>query len=77
VTDPEALKQRYLRLLAWYPGWFRAQHQDEMLGVLMAGAWPGQRRPSLAEAANVIGSALGMRLRSFRTGPRNPAGPTH
>jgi hypothetical protein len=62
-------------LLAWYPRSFRREQEDEMLAVLMAGARPGQRRPGLLETADLLRSALGMRLlvamTSLRPGRRN------
>ena len=63
MTESSGLEQGYRRLLAWYPGAYRREHEDEILGVLMAGAGEGQRRPRLAESANVLWSALKMRLR--------------
>ena len=63
MTEPSGLERGYRRLLAWYPGAYRREHEDEILGVLMAGAGEGQRRPRLAESANVLWSALKMRLR--------------
>jgi hypothetical protein len=69
VTGAADLERRYRRLLAWYPEPFRSRREDEMLAVLMAGARPGQRWPGLAESADVIWSALGMRLRALRSGP--------
>jgi hypothetical protein len=65
----DRLEQRYRRLLAWYPEPFRSQREDEMLAVLLASARPGQQRPALADSADVIRSALGMRLRLLRAGP--------
>ena len=67
MSDPAVLERRYRRLLAWYPQPFRREHEEEMLAVLMAGARQGQRRPGVAESANLIMSALGMWLR--RRGP--------
>ena len=64
MSDPAALERSYRRLLAWYPRGFRREHEEEMLAVLLAGARPGQRRPGLAEAVNLILSGLGARLRS-------------
>jgi hypothetical protein len=58
-----SLEQRYRRLLAWYPQPFRSQHEEEMLAVLLASGRPGQLRPGLADSADVIRSALGMRAR--------------
>ena len=62
MSESAALEGRYRRLLAWYPPSFRREQQDEMLAVLMAGARPGQRRPDLLETADLLRSALGMRL---------------
>jgi hypothetical protein len=63
MTDREQLEREYRRLLAWYPREFRREHGQEILAVLMAGARAGQRRPGLAEAADLIRSGLWMRLR--------------
>jgi hypothetical protein len=72
VTESAALERRYRRLLAWYPREFRREQEDEMVAVLMAGARKGQRRPGLRETADVIRSALGMRLlRALRPGREN------
>jgi len=72
MTESAALERRYRRLLAWYPHRFRRQQEEEMLAVLMAGAAKGQRRPGLRETADVLRSALGMRLsRALRLGREN------
>jgi hypothetical protein len=63
---PAGLEIRYRRLLRWYPAAHRAVHQDEMLGVLMAGAEPGRSRPGMAESANLLLGAARIRLRSGR-----------
>src|SRR5262249_60972045 len=63
MSDPAALERSYQRLLAWYPRGFRREYGQEVLAVLLAGARPGQRRPGLAEAVNLILSGLGARLR--------------
>ena len=57
MTESSGLEQGYRRLLAWYPSAYRREHADEILAVLMAGAGEGQRRPRLAESANVLWSA--------------------
>ena len=72
MTDQEHLERAYRRLLAWYPREFRRENEQEILAVLMAGAPPGQRRPGLAESADLIRSGLWLRLwpsvpRSART----------
>jgi hypothetical protein len=60
---PVTLETRYRRLLRCYPAEHRAVHHDEMLGVLMAGAEPGQNWPSLAETADLLLGAARIRLR--------------
>lgn len=69
MNSAAALERRYRRLLAWYPRPFRAERQDEILAVLMAGAEQGQRRPRLTEAADLIKNAVVMRLFPGRSGP--------
>jgi hypothetical protein len=63
MTGSSGLEQRYRRLLACYPRVYRREHAEEILAVLMAGAPQGQKRPRLAESADVFWSALKMRLR--------------
>jgi hypothetical protein len=72
MTDQEHLERGYRRLLACYPRAFRQENGPEILAVLMACAADGQRRPGLAESADLIRSGLWMRLcpsvpRSART----------
>jgi hypothetical protein len=57
------LERGYRRLLAWYPRAFRRENGQEILAVLLAGAADGQRRPGLAQSADLIRSGLRMRLR--------------
>lgn len=52
------LEARYRRLLACYPREHRARHEEEMIGVLLAGARPRQTRPRPAEAADLLWGAL-------------------
>ena len=63
MTDQADLERGYRRLLAWYPPEFRRENGQEILAVLMAGARDGQRRPGLAESADLIRSGVWMRLR--------------
>ena len=63
MTDREHLERSYRRLLAWYPREFRREHGPEILTVLMAGDPDGQRRPGLAQSADLIRCGLWMRLR--------------
>ncbi|MFI6317804.1 hypothetical protein ACIBG8_09820 [Nonomuraea sp. NPDC050556] len=64
------LEARYRRLLACYPRDHRARHEEEMIGVLLAGARPGRTRPRPAEAADLVWGALRVHgRRAF--GPRS------
>jgi len=63
MSDSEDLERRYRRLLACYPRAFRHGHEQEILSVLMAGAGDGQHWPRPGEAADLIRSAIWMRLR--------------
>jgi hypothetical protein len=62
MSDGTPLERRYRRLLACYPRTFRREHEQEILGVLMAGASDGQQRPRLAETADLITNAVWMHL---------------
>jgi len=57
------LERRYRRFLACYPKAFRAEHEEEMLGVLMAGAGERQQRPRSSEIIDLVLHAARMRLR--------------
>ncbi|MEV0155182.1 hypothetical protein AB0H57_15755 [Micromonospora sp. NPDC050686] len=70
MTD---LERRYRRLLAVYPWEHRRVYEDEMLAVLLDGARAGQRHPTAAEAANLIGAGLRARLRVGARGLTEPA----
>jgi hypothetical protein len=63
MTDQEQLERAYRRLLAWYPREFRRENGPEILAVLLADAPDGQRRPGLAQSADLIRYGLWMRLR--------------
>ena len=63
MTESAGLERGYRRLLACYPRAYRRDHADEILAVLMAGAGEEQRRPRLAESADLFWSAVKMRLR--------------
>jgi len=60
------LEMRYRRLLAVYPAEHRRAYAEEMLGVLMDSARPGQRRPSLREAADLLWCGLTARVGGAR-----------
>jgi hypothetical protein len=66
MRSSRQLERRYRRVLRFYPKAFRREHEQEILAVLMAGAAEGQRRPRLAESANLLGHAIFMRMRHMR-----------
>ena len=68
-----SLERGYRRLLAWYPAGHRAVYGEEMLGVLMAGSAPGQRRPAARETLDLLAFALRARLRAALPAGRSPA----
>ncbi|GII79701.1 hypothetical protein Sru01_46830 [Sphaerisporangium rufum] len=51
------LEAAYRRLLAVYPRDHRARHEEEMIGVLMAGARPGQLRPHFLDVTDLLWGA--------------------
>jgi hypothetical protein len=61
------LERRYRRLLRCYPPSHRAAHQEEMLGVLLAAARPGQRGPGAAQTLNLVACGLAIRARRALT----------
>jgi hypothetical protein len=66
VRDPAGaavLERRYRRLLGCYPPDHREFHREEMLGVLLAAARPGQRTPGLGQAVNLAACGLVIRVR--------------
>jgi hypothetical protein len=72
ITPPgphAILERRYRRLLACYPRFFRSDSEDEILAVLMACARTGQRWPGLAGCADLLGSAVRMRMGPGRSSP--------
>jgi len=66
--SPDALEARYRLLLRTYPVSYRVEREDEIVGVLMDGAEPGQSRPSMADAIDLVRAGLVTRLRTGRTG---------
>jgi hypothetical protein len=64
MTTHDGLERRYRRLLAVYPWQHRRAYEDEMVGVLLADAAPGQRRPTVPEILNLLASAVAARLRA-------------
>ena len=57
-----SLERSYRRLVAFYPRSFQRENTEEIIAVLLATAREDQRRPSLAETADLLRGALRMRL---------------
>ena len=70
MTERARLERRYRRVLACYPRAFRRENEDEVLAVLMSTAHEGQRRPGLAESADLIRGAMRMHFGLSRS-PRS------
>src|SRR5258708_26727004 len=62
MTGEAALQRRYRRLLAWYPAEYRHAYGEEMIGVLIAAASDGSKRPGLGGAFDLIRGGLRARL---------------
>jgi hypothetical protein len=58
-----SLERGYRRLLRWYPPEHRRAHEEEMLGVLIAGSGPDRVHPSARDAFDLIRGGLGIRVR--------------
>jgi hypothetical protein len=71
VSAQQELARRYRAYLALYPRAYRDAHEDEMLGVLLEGARPGQQFPGLVESADLIWGAIQIRMRLLRSYPSN------
>lgn len=72
MTGAAVLERRYRMLLAWYPPRHRRTYGEEMIGVLLAAAGEGQRRPRLAEVADLAGGAGRVWLRTALHGEPDP-----
>jgi hypothetical protein len=70
MTDAADLERRYRRLLKCFPAAHRREHEQEILSVLMAGAADGQRRPGLADSADLLTSAIFMWWRGITRQPQ-------
>jgi hypothetical protein len=73
MTGTAGLERGYRRWLRWYPRTFRREHEAEVLGVLLAGARDGQRRPDPMECLELLRGALSMRLRARVARPERAA----
>jgi hypothetical protein len=63
MSDTADLERCYRRWLRCYPRSFRSEHESEILGVLLAGAREGQRRPRPMERLDLVRGALCMHMR--------------
>ena len=72
MSNSAALERRYRRLLAWYPAEHRRTYGEEMIGVLLASAADGQRRPKFADTIDMFAGAWRVRLRSALTSVPDP-----
>ncbi|CCH21979.1 hypothetical protein [Micromonospora lupini] len=57
------LHQVYRLLLGCYPRAYRRQYEDEMIGVLLDDAAPGQRRPLARDVSALLGGAVRAHVR--------------
>jgi hypothetical protein len=62
ASSSAQLERAYRRLVACYPQSFRRESTEEIIAVLLATAREDQRRPSIAEAADLLRGAARMRL---------------
>ena len=67
------LERHYRRLLAVYPAAHRRAYEEEMVGVLMAGAGSDQRRPAPGEILDLLRAGLAARLGCVVRGLRTSA----
>ena len=72
MTRMSELERRYRRLLAWFPAEHRRSNGEEMLGVLLASARDGQRRPFLSDAIDLALGGLRIRFRTLLDGQFGP-----
>jgi hypothetical protein len=63
MTSTARLERAYRRWLRCYPPSFRREHEDELLGVLLADARDGQRRPAASDCFDLLRGAVCLHLR--------------
>ncbi len=63
MGESEALERAYRRWLRCYPRWFRLEHGEEMLGVLLAGSPPESCALGPMDRLDLALGGLGVRLR--------------
>ncbi|MEV6924314.1 hypothetical protein AB0M46_07385 [Dactylosporangium sp. NPDC051485] len=62
----KSLRDRYVRLLRWYPPAYRAERGDELVDMYLDLARPGQRRPRPSDVLDLVRSGLRQCLREHR-----------
>lgn len=62
MDESTELERAYRRLISCYPRSFRRENEEEIVTVLLATAQAGQRRPGIAESADLIRGAVRMRM---------------
>lgn len=63
MSEPGSLERTYRRWLRWYPRWFRAEHEDELLEVLLAGGSARSWSACAMDRLDLVRGGLGVRLR--------------
>ena len=58
MSDDGAAERFYTAVLRIYPGWYREERGDEILGVLME----GDAKPSVGETASLVRHGLALRM---------------
>jgi hypothetical protein len=64
MNETTRLEHWYRRMLTWYPAGHRRAYGEEMIGVLLASAPQGKRRPGIADTLDLVKGALLVRLRA-------------
>jgi hypothetical protein len=67
MSESSELERAYRWLVKCYPRSFRRENEEEIVTVLLATASDGQRRPGIAESADLIRGAIRMRMSLSRT----------
>jgi hypothetical protein len=67
ANDQADLARSFRRLMIVYPHAYRAEREDEIVGVLLDCAEPGQHRPRLADALDLIRGGYRARLAMARS----------
>ncbi len=63
MNETARLERWYRRMLTWYPAEHRRAYGEEMIGVLLASAPQGKRRPGIADTLDLVKGGLLARLR--------------